>query len=192
MHKACTLAHMKVTHTLLFTNKVLYGPKPLGQRGDLSWAVASLIQKMSPRSSMKGLVSGLPAQFGHGSKKRDVGSVSPHRSHINSRQPSDHQKHLTAADQQGRCLAVELGCYPVAMTRLIPVRLAALLSLVLLTPATVLAHEAKVTAEGMSEEFAISEAMRQIPKRSSVTDTSCRTQDIGMSTCYWCTLTYSE
>ena len=71
-------------------------------------------------------------------------------------------------------------------------RLAALLSLLLLTPATVFAHEAKVTAEGMSEEFAISEAMRQIPKGSSVTDTSCRTQDVGMSTRYWCTLTYSD
>ena len=71
-------------------------------------------------------------------------------------------------------------------------RLAALLSLLLLTPATVFTHEAKVTAEGMSEEFAISEAMRQIPKGPSVTDTSCRTQDVGMSTRYWCTLTYSD
>ena len=71
-------------------------------------------------------------------------------------------------------------------------RLAALLSLLLLTPATVFAHEAKVTAEGMSEEFAIGEAIRQIPKGSSVTDTSCRTQDVGMSTRYWCTLTYSD
>ena len=71
-------------------------------------------------------------------------------------------------------------------------RLAALLSLLLLTPATVFAHEAKVTAEGMSEEFAIGEAMRQIPKGATVTDTSCRTQDVGMSTRYWCTLTYSD
>ena len=71
-------------------------------------------------------------------------------------------------------------------------RLAAFLSLLLLTPATVFAHEAKVTAEGMSEEFAIDEAMRQIPKGATVTDTSCRTQDVGMSTRYWCTLTYSD
>ena len=71
-------------------------------------------------------------------------------------------------------------------------RLAALLSLLLLTPATVFAHEAKVTAEGMSEEFAIGEAMRQIPKGATVTDTSCRTQDVGISTRYWCTLTYSD
>ena len=67
-----------------------------------------------------------------------------------------------------------------------------LLSVVLLIPTTVLAHEFKVTAEGMSEEFALGEAMRQIPKGSSVTDTTCRTQDVGMSTRYWCTLTYTE
>ena len=71
-------------------------------------------------------------------------------------------------------------------------RLAALLYLLLLTPATLFAHEANVTAEGMSEEFAIGEAMRQIPKGATVTDTSCRTQDVGMSTRYWCTLTYSD
>ena len=71
-------------------------------------------------------------------------------------------------------------------------RLAALLSLLLLTPATVFANEAKVTAEGMSEEFALGEAMRQIPKGATVTDTSCRTQDVGMSTRYWCTITYSD
>ena len=58
-------------------------------------------------------------------------------------------------------------------------RLAALLSLLLLTPATVFAHEAKVTAEGMSEEFATAEAMRGVPKGASVTDTACRSQDVG-------------
>ena len=71
-------------------------------------------------------------------------------------------------------------------------RPALLLSLVLFAPTTVLAHESKVTAEGMSEEFAIGEAMRQIPKGASVTDTSCRTQDVGMSTRYWCSVTYSD
>ena len=49
----------------------------------------------------------------------------------------------------------------------------------LLTPATVFAHEAKVTAEGMSEEFATAEAMRGVPKGASVTDTACRSQDVG-------------
>ena len=71
-------------------------------------------------------------------------------------------------------------------------RLAALLSLLLLTPATVFAHEAKVTAEGISEEFATAEAMRGVPKGASVTDTSCRSQDVGMSTRYWCTVTYTD
>ena len=83
-------------------------------------------------------------------------------------------------------------CYVIRVLRSVPMRLAALLSLVLLTPTTVLAHESKVTAEGMSEEFAIAEAMREIPKGASVTDTSCRTQDVGMSTRYWCTLTYTD
>ena len=51
-------------------------------------------------------------------------------------------------------------------------RLAVLLSLALLTPATVFAHESKVTAEGMSEEFATAEAMRGFPKGASVTETN--------------------
>ena len=71
-------------------------------------------------------------------------------------------------------------------------RLAALLSLLLLTPTIVFAHEAKVTAEGMSEEFATAEAMRGAPKGASVTDTACRSQDVGISTRYWCTVTYSD
>ena len=71
-------------------------------------------------------------------------------------------------------------------------RLAALLSLLLLTPATVFAHEAKVSAEGTSEEFATAEAMRGVPKGASLTDTVCRNQDVGKSTRYWCTVTYSD
>ena len=71
-------------------------------------------------------------------------------------------------------------------------RLAVLLSVALLAPATGFAHESKVTAEGMSEEFATDEAMRGVPKGASVTDTACRSQDVGMSTRYWCTVTYSD
>ena len=70
-------------------------------------------------------------------------------------------------------------------------RLAALLSLMLLTPATVFAHEAKVTAEGMSEEFATAEAMRGVPKGASVTDTACESRR-WVSTRYWCTVTYND
>ena len=71
-------------------------------------------------------------------------------------------------------------------------RLAVLLSLALLAPLTVFAHEYKVTAEGMSEEFATARAMRGFPKGASVTDTICRSQDVGMSDRYWCTVTYSD
>ena len=42
-------------------------------------------------------------------------------------------------------------------------RLAALFSLLLLTPATVFVHEANVTAVGMSEEFAIDEQNSRPP-----------------------------
>jgi len=71
-------------------------------------------------------------------------------------------------------------------------RLAVILSLLLLTPPAVLANESKVTAEGESQEFATAQAMRRIPEGASVTDTSCRSQDVGMSTRYWCTVTYSN
>ena len=43
-------------------------------------------------------------------------------------------------------------------------RLVVLLSLALLAPATVFAHESKVTAEGISEEFATAESMPEFPK----------------------------
>ena len=71
-------------------------------------------------------------------------------------------------------------------------RFAAFFALMLLAPATLSAHEAKVTGEGMSEEFATAEAMRGVPKGASVTDTTCRSQDVGMSTRYWCTVEYSD
>ena len=71
-------------------------------------------------------------------------------------------------------------------------RFTAFFALMLLTPATLLAHEAKVTGEGMSEEFATAEAMRKVPKGASVTGTTCRSKDVGMSTRYWCTVEYSD
>ena len=74
----------------------------------------------------------------------------------------------------------------------IQMRLAVLLSLALLAPATALAHESKVTGEGMSEEFATAQAMRGVPNGASVTNTSCRSEDVGFSTRYWCTVTYSD
>ena len=83
-------------------------------------------------------------------------------------------------------------CYQQGMLRSDPMRIAALLPLLLVIPTLVLAQESKVTAEGMSEEFAIAEALREVPKGASVIDTSCRTQDVGGSTRYWCTLTFTD
>ena len=71
-------------------------------------------------------------------------------------------------------------------------KFASFFALMLLAPAILLAHEAKVTGEGMSEEFATAEAMRGVPKGASVTDTTCRSKDVGMSTRYWCTVEYSD
>ena len=71
-------------------------------------------------------------------------------------------------------------------------RLSVLLSLLLLTPVTVFAHESKVTAEGQSQQFATAQAMRQVPKGASVTGTSCKSQDVAMSTRYWCTVMYTD
>ena len=74
----------------------------------------------------------------------------------------------------------------------VSMRLALLLLLVSLTPSAVFSHESKATAEGMTEEFATAEAMRLVPKGASVTDTSCRSQDVADSTRYRCTVTYSD
>ena len=71
-------------------------------------------------------------------------------------------------------------------------RFAALISLVLLAPVVVIAHEAKVTGEGGSEQFATAEARRRVPNGASVTDTSCRSKDVAMSTRYRCTVTYTD
>ena len=71
-------------------------------------------------------------------------------------------------------------------------RLAVLLSLALLAPTAVLAHESKITGEGPSEEFATAQAMRRVPKGGSVTNTSCTSKDVGLSVRYWCTITYMD
>ena len=71
-------------------------------------------------------------------------------------------------------------------------RFASLISMLLLAGALAFAHETKVTGEGESQEFATAQAMRRVPKGASVTDTSCRSQDVAMSTRYWCTVTYVD
>ena len=71
-------------------------------------------------------------------------------------------------------------------------RLASFLLLVLLTPVAVFAHESSAAAEGGTEDFATAEALRLVPKGASVTDTSCITKDVGDSSRYRCTVTYSD
>ena len=109
------------------------------------------------QDSVVGLVANAAATTGGGSRSADF-SPTP----------------FTTSSQQGHNLVEALDCNSVAMTRSVPMRLAALLSLMLLAPATVFAHEAKVTDEGMSQEFATAEAIRGVSKGTSVTDTSCR------------------
>ena len=90
-----------------------------------------------------GLVANAAATTGGGSRSADF-SPTP----------------FTTSNQQGHNLVAALDRYSVAMTRSVPMRLAGLSSLMLLAPATVSGHEAKVTADGMSEEFATAEAIR--------------------------------
>ena len=82
--------------------------------------------------SFVGLVANAAATTGGGSRSADF-SPTP----------------FTTSNQQFHNLVAALDCYSVAMTRSVPMRLAALLSLMLLAPATVFGHEAKVTAKGM-------------------------------------------
>ena len=49
----------------------------------------------------------------------------------------------------------------------------------------------RATAQGPSEQFATAEAMRLIPKGATITDTSCKSIDVGFSSRYQCTITYS-
>ena len=50
-------------------------------------------------------------------------------------------------------------------------RFASLISMLLLAGGLAFAHEAKVTGEGESQEFATAQAMRRVPKGASVTET---------------------
>ena len=49
----------------------------------------------------------------------------------------------------------------------------------------------RATAQGPSEQFATAEAMRVIPKRATITNTTCKSIDVGASSRYQCTITYS-
>ena len=47
------------------------------------------------------------------------------------------------------------------------------------------------TDQGPSEQFATTEALRVIPKGATITDTTCKSIDVGASSRYQCTITYS-
>ena len=67
-------------------------------------------------------------------------------------------------------------------------RNAALLIASLLLGSMALAGGKRATAQGPSEQFATAEAMRVIPN----TNTTCKSIDVGASSRYQCTITYSS
>lgn len=70
-------------------------------------------------------------------------------------------------------------------------RNAALLMASLLLGSMALAGGKRATAQGPSEQFATAEAMRVIPKGATITNTTCKSIDVGASSRYQCTITYS-
>ena len=79
--------------------------------------------------------------------------------------------------------------YP--MESIMPFRLMFLAGLLLLG-STADAHTGRATAQGYSEEFATAEAMRQMPKGSTLTDTTCKSIELPGATRYECTITYDD
>ena len=70
-------------------------------------------------------------------------------------------------------------------------RNAALLMASLLLGSMALAGGKRATAQGPSEQFATAEAMRVIPKGATITNTTCKSIDVGASSRYQCSITYS-
>ena len=56
---------------------------------------------------------------------------------------------------------------------------------------TAIAGGNKATAQGPLEQFATAEAMRVMPKGATITDTTCKSIDVGFSSRYQCTITYT-
>ena len=67
----------------------------------------------------------------------------------------------------------------------------ALLMGMILWGSSALAGASRATAQGPSEQFATAEAMRVVPKGATITDTTCKSIDVGFSSRYQCTITYS-
>ena len=70
-------------------------------------------------------------------------------------------------------------------------RHAALLMATILWGTSALAGGKRASAQGPSEQFATAEAMRVVPKGATITDTTCKSIDVGFSSRYQCTITYS-
>ena len=74
-----------------------------------------------------------------------------------------------------------------------PMRLAALLSLVLLNPGVVYAHDShKARASDKSKEVATAKVMRRVPRGATVTDTSCKKLNYVFQTRWRCTTAYGH
>ena len=70
-------------------------------------------------------------------------------------------------------------------------RRVALIMTMILWGSTAIAGGNKATAQGPSEQFATAEAMRVMPKGATITDTTCKSIDVGFSSRYQCTITYT-
>ena len=70
-------------------------------------------------------------------------------------------------------------------------RHAALLMATILWGTSALAGGKRASAQGPSEQFATAEAMRVVPKGATITDTTCKSIDVGFSSRYQCTIIYS-
>ena len=72
-------------------------------------------------------------------------------------------------------------------------RLAALLSLALLSSGAVYAHDShKARASDESHNVATAKAMRRVPEGATVTDTSCKKLNYVFQTRWRCTITYGD
>ena len=84
-------------------------------------------------------------------------------------------------------------CYQIDVLGSGPMRLAALLSLALLSSGAVYAHDShKARASDESQDVATAKAMRRVPEGATVTDTSCREIKYVFQTRWRCTITYSD
>ena len=70
---------------------------------------------------------------------------------------------------------------------------AVLLSLALLAPGSVYAHDShKARASDKSQDVASTKALRRVPQGATVTDTSCKKLNYVFQARWRCTVTYSD